>query len=131
MSDYTLDKKYKLCSKKLFSEVIEKGDVIRKHPFTCRVTTTDKLTHVPFQVAISVPKRLFKKAVDRNRIKRQIREGIRLNKGPLETCDIDSDKQLILLIVYTHQKEESTDFIIKQIKKLVEQVQKHNFTLAT
>lgn len=128
MSDYSLDKQYKLCSKKLFAEVFEEGVVLRRHPFICRFSIVDKVTQTPFQVAISVPKRLFKKAVDRNRIKRQIREGIRLNKPEIEACKVAAGKQLILMLVYTHQKEESTEYIIKQIKKLVEQVQKHTFT---
>ena len=37
----------------------------------------------PGQILVSVPKRLFKHAVDRNRIKRQIREAYRLNKQML------------------------------------------------
>ena len=37
-------------------------------------------TEAPFQVLISVPKRNLKHAVDRNRVKRQLREAYRLNK---------------------------------------------------
>ncbi len=35
---------------------------------------------VAFKAGVSVPKKIFKKAVDRNKIKRQLREAIRLNQ---------------------------------------------------
>ena len=38
---------------------------------------------VPFQAAFSVGKRRFRRAVDRNRIKRLLREAWRLEKGEL------------------------------------------------
>lgn len=54
----------------------------------------------PVQVGFSVPKKKFRKAVHRNRVKRLLREAWRLNKQTLYTS-IPEDKQLHLFIIYT------------------------------
>ncbi len=55
-------------------------------------------------MAVSVPKRLFKKAVDRNLLKRRIREAYRLNKRDLHEFILHKDLKLILLIQYKHRE---------------------------
>lgn len=54
-------------------------------------------------MAVSVPKRLFKKAVDRNLLKRRIREAYRLNKTELQELVLRKDLKLILVIQYKHR----------------------------
>jgi ribonuclease P protein component len=53
----------------------------------------------PVKIVISVPKRNFKRAVDRNRIKRLIREAYRKNKQVV--IDGIGSKKIVLLLVYT------------------------------
>ena len=60
----------------------------------------NEAAYTPFKVAFSVPKRIFKKAVDRNRLKRQMREAFRLHKHCLYEPLTENDKQLALMIVY-------------------------------
>lgn len=55
-------------------------------------------------MGVSVPKRLFKKAVDRNLLKRRIREAYRLNKKDLHELVLHKDLKLILLIQYKHRE---------------------------
>ena len=57
--------------------------------------------NVPVQVAFSVPKRRFKRAVDRNRIKRQLREVYRTNKSELYTVLRDRQKTIALAVLFT------------------------------
>ena len=59
---------------------------------------------VPVQVAFSVPKRNFPRAVDRNRIKRQLRECYREHKNKLYDFVNDSNKQYAIMIVFTSKK---------------------------
>jgi ribonuclease P protein component len=54
----------------------------------------------PVQVGFSVPKRLFKHACDRNRLKRLMRETYRLKKSELYSSLDHSGKRIGLMIVY-------------------------------
>lgn len=55
-------------------------------------------------MAVSVPKRLFRKAVDRNLLKRRIREAYRLNKPGLYESLRQNNQNLKLLIQYQHKE---------------------------
>jgi ribonuclease P protein component len=55
----------------------------------------------PMQAGVTVSSRQFKKAVDRNRIKRLVREAYRLQKGELLEHLVLSGKKMILFFIYT------------------------------
>jgi len=73
-------------------------------------------------VLISVSKRYFKHAVDRNRVKRQIREAYRLNKGPLTEALAQLDLKSALAIIYVTNELMPTDFIEKRMKVAIEKL---------
>ena len=74
----------KLKSKKLIDDLFQgNGLTIKKFPVMCvykEMPEGEKIT----QAGFSVSKRNFKKAVDRNKLKRRMREAYRLNKELLE-----------------------------------------------
>lgn len=80
----------------------------------------------PASVSISVPKRLFKKAVDRNLLKRRIREAYRLNKPEFYDLLGEENIRLNLVIQYTHG--EISDYktiqrgLSKGLKKMMRQI---------
>jgi ribonuclease P protein component len=55
-------------------------------------------------MAVSVPKRLFKRAVDRNLLKRRIREAYRLNKKGIYDQMFKNNRKLHLVIQYQHKE---------------------------
>lgn len=81
MLSYRFPKKEKLSRKKLWEAVFEKGERLRSFPLTLYALRADLPEGVPVQAGFAVPKRSFKKAVDRNRIKRLMREAYRLEKA--------------------------------------------------
>ncbi len=56
------------------------------------------------QMAVAVPKRNFKLATERNRIKRQIREAYRLNCGGSSAYFKEKDLKLQLMVVYNSKE---------------------------
>jgi ribonuclease P protein component len=72
----------------------------------------------PVQIAVSVPKRLFKKAVDRNRIKRLIREAYRLNKAALYEQLPPDGPQYAWMILYVGKEEMSYRRIEKKLRQI-------------
>ena len=82
---FTLSKEERICSKKLINELFT-GNERSMTAFPLRVVFM-KRTIVDDQprtaMLVSVPKRYFKHAVDRNSVKRQVREAYRKNKHAL------------------------------------------------
>lgn len=72
-------KKERLCNVKDIEELFSKGSSNFLYPFKIVYLHCEKSQNFP-QVLFSVPKKNFKKAVDRNRIKRQMKEVYRKNK---------------------------------------------------
>jgi len=78
---HTFPKEEHLCRKKLIDELFGKqGSSFGVYPLRIVWLKSAQATTAPPQVLISVSKRTFKRAVDRNRLKRLIREAYRLNK---------------------------------------------------
>ncbi len=98
----TFKKAERLHKKKIIKELFEKGSSFYLFPFKV-IYTPAPADVTNTQILISVPKRSFKKAVDRNKIKRRIREAYRLNKQSLKISDN-------ILIAYLYTAKESLPF---------------------
>ena len=94
----TFSKNERLCSKILIDRLIETGKSFNHSPYRITWLPIAEST-APIKVVISVPKRSFKKAVDRNRLKRQTREIYRKQKQ--KVYDVLEEKKILVLIVYT------------------------------
>lgn len=76
------------------------------------------------EVLISVPKKKFKKAVHRNRIKRLIREAYRLNKNELCNVVISGNLQMQVAFVYVADKELNFHELNDKMKQILDQLKK-------
>ena len=77
----TYPKKEKLKSKKLIEQLFANGQSISVFPLRLVFLPTTFEDSISAKTGVSVSKRNFKTAVDRNRIKRLLRESYRLNKS--------------------------------------------------
>ncbi|MEN8789546.1 MAG: ribonuclease P protein component [Flavobacteriaceae bacterium] len=77
---FSFSKQEKLKSRKTIELLFQKGNSITQYPLKLYYLPADKNQEVRVKTAVSVPKRNFKKAADRNRVKRLLREAYRLNK---------------------------------------------------
>lgn len=80
MRKHTFPKEEKLTSEKLIKELFEKGSSFYLYPFKVFYMPLPDQGEKAHQVLITVSRRLFARAVDRNLIKRRMREAYRLNK---------------------------------------------------
>ena len=109
----TLGKTERLKSKKLIKKLFEEGVSIKNFPFRLVYITTEK---PPIKSSFSVPKRNFKKAVDRNRIKRLIKEAYRLEKKNLvKTLSFNC----VFMITFLGKKEPTFSEVQKKIGELL------------
>ena len=128
MALYSFPKKEKLKHKRLFSQLFEQGH--SKYIFPIRllwIRVDPPISEVNFLCGVSVPKRLFPKAVHRNRIKRKLREAYRLNK-PSITHQSDG-LQYAILYIYTAREDHSSQKIhasMKQLTKFLHKQISHN-----
>lgn len=113
-SRHTFTKDERLRSRKLIEKIIEEGKSISMNPFRISWTITELTTTFPAQLAIAVPKRFFKRAVDRNRIKRLIREVYRKNKSGIYSLLQSKEKQCAILVVFNGRKVPDFDEVEKK-----------------
>ena len=117
--DQTFGKAYKLCSQKAIDAIFEDKKSIRQFPFVLSYKFMDLPTDKSFQVVISAPKRLFRKAHERNRIKRLMKEVFRKNKLILESHLTTNNQQLALFLVYTSKEELSYALLLDKMERLL------------
>lgn len=68
---------------------------------------------------ISVPKKRFKRAVKRNRVKRQIREALRKHKTLLTDALKAKDKKAAIAFIWLDNSLHSSDEVEDKVKKLL------------
>jgi len=98
MGSFTFRKEERLCKRKQIQELFEKGSSFYLFPFKV-YTLPHSIDTLPHQVLFSVPTRNFKRAVDRNLLKRRMREAYRLNKHKLT-----GRTRFMIGLIYTHRE---------------------------
>ena len=127
--NFTFSKEIKLKSRKQIGLLHTDGQSLFSFPFAMKYTVKPTSSIASLQIMVTAPKRNFKRAHDRNRIKRLMREALRLNKHLIES-NIPAGNTLYLSFTYRHNEildfktmEERT---IKALSKLLIVLEKSN-----
>jgi len=112
-----LTKGEKLKSRKQIKHLFAKNKDIFVYPIKYIWTFSDKSQDFPVQVLISIPKKSFKRAVDRNKLKRLLREAYRNNKNIIYEAYDMSSKPILLGLIYVGKDILSFEEIDKSVKK--------------
>ncbi|NQW36923.1 MAG: ribonuclease P protein component [Flavobacteriales bacterium] len=114
---FTFQKQEKLKHKKLIEQLFKEGKSISKFPLRLVYLQINHDGDKPLQAGFSVPKRNFKHAVDRNLLKRRIREAYRLNK---EEVYKEISNKYILMFIYLDKNIKSSDEIHPIMEQLLQ-----------
>lgn len=130
----TLKKEERLHGRKAIEELFKKAGSRSMVIFPLRVVYAliPKMndSDIKARMLVSVPKRCFKRAVKRNRVKRQVREAFRKNKHSLiEAMERLPEKDISIAFVWLdnslHESDEVEKKIIKLLYRVEEKVAKH------
>lgn len=125
MLDFSFKRGERLKSKKIIDQLFNKGQSFGQYPL--RVVWYDvevPLSDYPIQFTVTVPKRKFPKAVQRNRIKRQLREAYRQRKHLLYESLTEQNNQIALMIIYTGKEAAASPVIEKAMDKIIKRLLK-------
>ena len=122
---YTLTKDERLKSRKTIEHLFREGKSFSVFPFRILWMYT-ALSAPGLQAGFTVSSKYFKKAVDRNRVKRLMREAYRLQKNPLLGSIKKQHRQLAIFFVYTGNELpeyqnvfDKTGVVLKRLLKMI------------
>ena len=125
--DESFGKKEKLKSKIIIDRLFAEGNSLKKYPLRLIFLPLDNPAEAVNKTGVSVPKRNFKRAVDRIKIKRLMREAYRKNKY-LVTSNLENS--YALMFIYTGREINDYSRIYRAtqdlLKNLVEQENSRN-----
>ncbi len=127
--DFSYPKNEKLKSRKTIDLLFTEGKTVTKYPLRLVYMETTFEDEVPLKIGVSVSKKHFKNAVDRNYFKRVLRECYRLNKHIL-TDNIDN-KFALLFFYQTKDRlsyQEINEKTILLFEKFIKAIQAEKLT---
>jgi ribonuclease P protein component len=119
----TFTKEEKLKSRSAINSLFEQGSAeLYTYPLKVKyILHVDDQSPLP-KIAVMVPKRKFKNAVDRNTLKRRIKEAYRLNNHALKATSVNNKCTLEMMFMYISATEEQYPAINKAVIKLISQL---------
>ncbi|MBK9591818.1 MAG: ribonuclease P protein component [Crocinitomicaceae bacterium] len=119
---HTFRKSERLCSRTVIDEIFSKGKELRKFPYLLKYIYSTEEAVNPVQIVVSVPKKRAKSAVDRNRLRRQIKEAYRLNKDELQLYFQNNKCSIVIFLIYTGKEKEVYTLLEEKLKVILKEL---------
>ena len=128
-----LPKYERICKENDIKALFDRGVGLSVYPFrVIYMFHRDESHPVTVRLLVSVSKKRFHHAVNRNRVKRLMREAWRRNKAPLyEICEKDNisvDVALVYTATVIHSYEEMLKKTQKAVQEILKRYESHNTT---
>ena len=121
----TFKKSERLCSRILMDRLFQGSNhSVSAYPLRAVFLPVDTNEQKGVSVLMSVPKKRFHDAVDRNRVKRQLREAYRKHKHALTEQMSARNQELLIAFIYVSSQIESSAHIEKRMTRLLEKISK-------
>jgi len=121
MKGKTFRKYERLKSRKLIKALFSRGKSFGVYPLRLvYMPVREPLLPAPVQFTVSVPKRKFRRASQRNRLRRQVREAWRLHKQELYTAIEGKNITYAFMVLYVAKEPLPYSEVDKSMQKLIE-----------
>lgn len=123
MTNFQIKRGERLKSKKTIDSLFSGANSVSKFPLLLlwkEVDLKTKKESFPVQFTVSVAKKKFKNAVDRNFVKRRIREAYRLNKPSFYENLVDDNRQFAFMFIFTGKQLEDSAKIKVAMKNVLD-----------
>jgi len=119
---YVFNKQEKLKSRKLIEQLFKSKGTFLVFPIKVVYMLVEEPLDFPVKVGVSASKKNFKTAVDRNRIKRLLKENYRLNKHPLYQYIKESGKQVSVFFMYIDKKLPENELLQRKMPLVIDKL---------
>ncbi len=121
---FKFNKAERLKNHHLLSALFTSGKSFSAYPLRVVYIPIQEKGQFPAQFSLSVPKKKFRLAVDRNRLRRQVREAYRLHKHLLYEDLTSKGQRIALMVMYVAKEEKSYKDIEQAMKRIIKGLKK-------
>lgn len=119
MGQFSFGKAERLKKEILLNTLFEKGKAVSWNGFTLVYLAVPLPINLPVQIGFSVPKKNFKNATDRNKIKRRMREAYRHQKSELYQFLHTNNIQLAMMLIYKGKEVPEYKTVVEAVSKII------------
>ena len=122
MANFKLTQAERLCGKKRIDALFTSVNSFIVYPYRIVYRSVSDTDNVPVSMFVSIPKKMFKRAVKRNLIRRRIKEAYRKNKHILTDTLQSQETALDMAILYLDREILDYQTLEKKLKDLLQKL---------